>query len=153
MSIILGIDPGPVTSGVVLLVGGKIAHAVAELPNQSILEMLAADPDSDIDPWPQLVACETMQAAYDTIGASTIQTMMWAGEFRHARRPHRWLELTRQQVKAAVCGSVLANDAGVRQALIDRLGPVGTKKAPGPTHGVTSHAWSALAVAVAASMK
>jgi hypothetical protein len=36
----------------------------------------------------------------------------------------------------------------VRQALIDRLGPQGTKKNPGPTYGMRSHLWAALAVAV-----
>jgi hypothetical protein len=36
----------------------------------------------------------------------------------------------------------------VRQALIDRLGLQGTKKAPGPTYGIKSHEWAALAVAV-----
>ena len=62
------------------------------------------------------------------------------------------LELSRQRIKAVLCnGNVKANDAGVRQALIDRLGPPGSKKAPGPTYGVTSHAWAALAVAVAAA--
>jgi hypothetical protein len=36
----------------------------------------------------------------------------------------------------------------VRQALIDRLGPQGTKKNPGPTYGMRSHLWAALAVGV-----
>jgi len=43
-----------------------------------------------------------------------------------------------------------AKDANIRQALIDKLGPVGTKKSPGPLWGVKSHIWSALAVAVTA---
>jgi hypothetical protein len=46
-----------------------------------------------------------------------------------------------------------AKDQNIRQALIDRLGPPGTKKNPGPTYGVTSHMWSALAVAVTAHDK
>lgn len=103
----------------------------------------------------QEVAIEIMQATYSpTVGRDVIQTMMWAGRFWQA-----WDDtmagkvhlISRQEVKAAVCnGNAKASDSGVRQALIDRIGPPGTKKAPGPTYGVTSHAWAALAVAVAA---
>jgi hypothetical protein len=44
-----------------------------------------------------------------------------------------------------------AKDPNVRQALLDKIGPVGTKKNPGPLYGVSGHGWSALAVAVYAS--
>jgi len=54
----------------------------------------------------------------------------------------------RRDVKMHLCGSARAKDANIRQALLDRLGPVGTKKAPGPLYGVKSHIWAALAVAV-----
>jgi hypothetical protein len=40
-----------------------------------------------------------------------------------------------------------AKDANIRQALIDKLGAVGTKKAPGPLYGISGHLWAALAVA------
>ena len=154
--IILGIDPGPVTSGVVILVGGKIEATAAAMQNEVLAAMVAVGQMTGGDGYARwaldLVACETMQAAYDTIGASTIQTMMWAGEFRHARRPYPWMELTRQKVKHLVCGRTNVGDPEVRKALIDRFGRVGTKAMPGPTYGVTSHAWSALAVAVAAMM-
>jgi len=56
----------------------------------------------------------------------------------------------RKEVKIYLCGSMKAKDPNIRQALIDRLGDPGTKKNPGPTYGVKSHAWSALAVAVTA---
>jgi hypothetical protein len=54
----------------------------------------------------------------------------------------------RRDVKLHLCDSPRAKDGNVRQALLDRLGPQGTKKAPGPTYGVKSHEWAALAVAV-----
>jgi hypothetical protein len=57
----------------------------------------------------------------------------------------------RRDVKLHLCGSARAKDPNIRQALLDRFGPVGTKKAPGPLYGVKSHIWSALAVAVTAS--
>ena len=40
----------------------------------------------------------------------------------------------------------LLRDAGA--ALLDKIGPQGTKKKPGPTYGFKSHVWPALAVAV-----
>jgi hypothetical protein len=54
----------------------------------------------------------------------------------------------RHQVKMHICGHPRAKDSNIRQALIDKLGPVGTKAAPGPLYGVKSHAWAAVAVAV-----
>jgi hypothetical protein len=56
--------------------------------------------------------------------------------------------ITRGEVKVHVCNSKKAKDANVRQALIDRLGKPGTKKAPGPTYGIAGDVWAALAVAV-----
>lgn len=143
---ILGIDPGSTRSGVVSFVEGRVEWACADMLNEAVLEEIAKSGPL------RRIACETMQASYAaTIGASVIDTLIWIGEFRHARRPLPLILLSRQQVKGAVCnGNTRATDAGVRQALIDRLGPPGTKRQPGPTHGVATHAWAALAVAVAA---
>ena len=63
-------------------------------------------------------------------------------------QPDEVRRVFRMAVKMHLCHSAKAKDANIRQALIDRLGPPGTKKAPGPTYGVTSHAWPALAIAV-----
>jgi hypothetical protein len=35
----------------------------------------------------------------------------------------------------------------VRQALLDKYGAPGTKKAPGLTYGISSHVWAAFALA------
>lgn len=144
---ILAIDPGPVRSGVVSYHAGRVLFAVPDMLNGAILAQLQAP-----QPAGQVIAIETMQANYAaTVGASVIDTLIWIGRFMQATgNPDAVLRIPRQAVKQAVCGNVKANDAGVRQALIDRLGLPGTKRNPGPTYGVTSHAWAALAVAVAA---
>ena len=54
----------------------------------------------------------------------------------------------RQQQKLHICGSNKANDSSIRQALIDRFGPVGTKKSPGFFYGVSRDVWAAVSVAV-----
>jgi hypothetical protein len=53
----------------------------------------------------------------------------------------------RNAVKLHICGTPRAKDPNIRQALIDKYGAPGTKKNPGPTYGVSSHLWSALAIA------
>jgi hypothetical protein len=54
----------------------------------------------------------------------------------------------RMKVKMHLCGNSRAKDGNIRQALIDRLGAPGKKKAPGPTFGVVADQWQALALAV-----
>jgi hypothetical protein len=76
----------------------------------------------------------------------------WIGRFQQAWRDPEEVRLVyRREVKLHLCGSMKAKDANVWQALIDKLGPVGTKACPGPLYGVKSHARSALAVAVTAA--
>jgi hypothetical protein len=86
------------------------------------------------------------------IGDDSVETLLWTGRFIQAwHDPEAVVRVKRSAVKLHLCGSNRAKDANVRQALIDKLGPPGTKKAPGPTRGVTSHAWAALGVAVTAA--
>ena len=142
---IFAIDPGTEQSGWVRYEGGRILDCGIDSNEQILLKLLDARITDDL-------AVETMQANYAaTVGAHVIGTLIWIGRFQQQwHRPASVLLLSRQAIKQHVCGNVKANDAGVRQALIDKLGPPGTKKKPGPTYGVTSHAWSALAVAVTA---
>ena len=145
---IFAIDPGTTQSGWVLLNGGAVIDAgVAD--NHDLLRWVKAGNGAD------MLVIETMQATYGTVGHETIRTMMWAGRFQQAwSDPEAVKLITRQAIKAAVCnGNAKATDAGVRQALIDILGKPGTKKVPGPMFGVASHAWAALAAAVAAQRR
>jgi hypothetical protein len=85
------------------------------------------------------------------VGQTTFDTVRWIGRFQQAwRYPDAVRLIYRHQVKMHICGHPRAKDANIRQALIDKLGPVGTKLAKGPLYGVKSHAWAALAVAVTA---
>jgi len=93
----------------------------------------------------EMIACYGM-----AVGAETFDTCRWIGRFEAAFLSQGITPrfVYRKDIKMALCQSMRAKDANIRQALIDKLGPVGTKKKPGPLYGVSKHAWAALAVAI-----
>jgi hypothetical protein len=142
MSSLLAIDPGTTESGWVVLEDGKVVSS-GVTPNQDMLLALQFPHAGD--------ACAIeMIASYGmAVGREVFETCCWIGRFEQAwfsRTGHYPARVFRQQVKLHLCGSARAKDANIRQALLDLIGPQGTKKAPGPTYGIKSHAWAALAV-------
>lgn len=144
---LLAIDPGPTQSAIVAYSGtGVLAHGI--LPNDNVLRQLQLNTWSTASE----IAIEGIACYGMPVGKETFDTCIWIGRFIEAGdRP--WSLVYRPDVKLHLCKSARAKDANVRQALIDRFGPgkqaaIGTKKSPGPLHGITSHCWSALAVAV-----
>lgn len=142
---ILAIDPGTNESGWVVMVGDAVlASGVTD--NETMLRHIREVGASDC-------AIEMIASYGMAVGKEVFETCVWIGRFSEA-----WLGVHgslprlvyRQAVKMHLCKSPRAKDANIRQALIDLVGPQGTKKAPGPTYGVRSHAWAALAVAVTA---
>jgi hypothetical protein len=142
---ILGLDPGPVQTGYCYYEAGTIfSSGVYE--NAKILELLH-------DVCPDFPVAIEMIASYGmAVGAEVFETCVWIGRFIQAHPRPKYVRLVyRKDVKLYLCDSPRAKDGNIRQALLDRIGPIGTKKAPGPCYGVKSHAWAALAVAVTAS--
>lgn len=81
------------------------------------------------------------------VGKEVFETCIWIGRYiEFFNGPHTLIY--RKDVKMHLCNSVKAKDANIRQALLDKVGPQGTKKAPGPTYGISKDVWSALAIAV-----
>ena len=149
--IVLGIDPGPTNCGAVLY-EAEARRVHFAWKSLTVAEALAA-----IECRPQLVAIERVQS-YGIAGASLLQTARSAGRLEQAaqglRLPTR-LIYRREVLRALDVTGKGNRDALVRQRLIEmhggeRRAAQGTKKAPGPLYGVASHAWAALAVAVAA---
>jgi hypothetical protein len=93
------------------------------------------------------IAIEMIASYGMAVGADVFQTCVEIGRFVEVAEGNVSL-VFRRDVKMHLCGSARAKDANIRQAMLDRLGPVGTKKAPGPLYGVKSHIWAALAVAI-----
>jgi len=147
MKIVLGIDPGPTQSGVVWLRDDGVEDA-AVLANDLVLEEIR-ETGADV------IAIEMIASYGMPVGADVFETCVWIGKFVREAEVHashaRLIRIPRKDVKLHLCGTARAKDSNIRQRLIDLIGPQGTKKQPGPTYGVKSHAWAALAVAVTAA--
>jgi hypothetical protein len=147
-NIILGIDPGP----------KEHAFAWWDCEENRVVELGTFDSFIHFTDWEKremlckvrTVACEWIESYGMAVGQEVFRTVAGIG----------WLAGTigtevrlvpRKSVKMHLCNSMRAKDANIRQVLIDRFGIQGTKKAPGPLYGVTSHYLSALAVAVYAA--
>ena len=138
---ILAIDSGTTKSAFVQYDERKnliIDHGI--LPNPEMRQILIG---REYD----LVALEMIASYGMPVGASTFETCLWIGRFIEVARTETRL-VYRKDIKMHLCGSMRAKDGNVRQALIDLLGTQGTKKDKGPTYGISSHSWAALAVAV-----
>jgi hypothetical protein len=139
--VIVGIDPGPDKSAFVLFSrDGVLDRGIEENWKLRTHRIFCERP----------IFCEMIASYGMAVGASVFETCCWIGRFEEiaANNSTYFHRVFRRDIKLHLCNSARAKDANVRQALIDRLGPQGTKKAPGPTYGVKSHEWAALAVAV-----
>lgn len=149
---ILAIDPGTTESGYCIYDGARVFES-GVLPN---VDMLVR-----VQQWPtQRLAIEMIASYGMAVGREVFETCVWIGRFQQAWRHPGAVELVyRRDVKLHLCGTSKAKDPNVRQALLDlfpRTGggktpQIGTKAQPGPLYGVSSHAWSALGVAVTAA--
>jgi hypothetical protein len=147
--VIFAIDPGNEQSGFAILENGRVKESGVR-SNEDMLREI----DLTFIAYPEVEFAIEMIASYGMpVGADVFETCLWIGRFveRIATCGKVARLVFRRDVKMHLCASPRAKDPHIRQALIDKLGPPGTKKAPGGTHGVKSHAWAALAVAVTAS--
>ena len=142
-SVILAIDPGTHESGYCLLNVSVVIDS-GVMANRDlrtyVSESLAG-----------VLAIEKIVSYGSSVGQETFDTCEWIGRFREQwDQPEEVLLIPRRTIKKHLCGKGVWGDADVRKALLTLVGPQGTKKEPGPTYGVKSHAWAALAVAVTA---
>jgi len=151
---LLAIDPGTESSGFVIIDTDdmSVTSSDSSISNNALLDWVIG---YDVDH----MAVEMIASYGMSVGKTTFETCVWIGRFIQ-----RWLSsngetdytlVYRKDVKLTLCQSMRAKDANIRQELLDRYPAtgggktpqVGTKKDPGPLFGVSSHSWSALAVA------
>lgn len=139
---ILAIDPGTTHSAFVQYRGGEILDH-GWIPNAEMRQVLIG---REYD----RCAIEMIASYGMAVGSSTFMTCLWIGRFTEVARVEPVL-CYRKDIKLFLCGTMRAKDGNIRQALLDLVGPQGTKAKPGTTYGIKSHSWAALAVAVFAA--
>jgi hypothetical protein len=156
MSRIIAIDPGTSQSAWCVLEGDK-PLVFGKEPNSDVLIRLRREwsPLDEKD----LLAVEMIASYGMPVGREVFETCLWIGRYLEAweRRQGQHALVYRRDVKLHLCNSARAKDANVRAALLDRYGPgrekaIGTKRAPGPLHGISGDCWSALAVGLTAGL-
>lgn len=150
---ILAIDPGNKKSGWCLFDGKRVIDS-GVMSNTDMIDLLVRfDADK--------LAIEAIASYGMAVGAEVFETCIWVGRFFQEWKRETGEDailVYRKDVKMHLCGTMKAKDSNIRQALIDafpatsggKAPQIGTKSIPGPLYGVSSHAWSALAVAVTA---
>jgi hypothetical protein len=144
------VDPGTSQSAWVFMVNGK-PEDKAIYSNEDMLEWLRGSAllrEPDVKVVIEMVASFGMP-----VGKEVFETVFWSGRFAEAIGGDV-ARIYRKDIKMVLCGTHRANDAVIRQALIDKFGPgkekaIGKKASPGPLYGFKADMWAALAVAVA----
>ena len=136
---VLAIDPGNIESAYCIL--DKETYKPIEfgkLPNEEVLEKVKHSNYNNL-------AIEMIASYGMPVGREVFDTCVWIGRF--AQASYCYAEyIYRKEEKINLCGSMKAKDSNIRQALIDRFGDVGVKKAPGFFYGFKSDIWAAFAV-------
>jgi hypothetical protein len=147
----LAIDPGNIRSAYCLVDPDLRPIKFGLVDNWDLLDVLGHE-DVDFNR-----ACIEMVASYGMpVGAEVFDTCVWIGRFtqRLYDQAHYPLMVKRQPIKLHHCHSTKANDATVKQALVDRFAKgernhgKGTKAAPGWFYGFSKDVWQAYALAV-----
>jgi hypothetical protein len=154
MKVVIALDPGNTETAVVVLnKEDKKILTHAKLANESVLQELGN--------FKSLYGQENCELAIEMVasygmpvGRSVFDTCVWIGRYI-ATWNGKFRLIVRKDVKMNICHSTKANDANIRQALMDRFGStkelaVGTKSAPGPLYGIGNDERAALALAYTA---
>ena len=153
MSRLLAIDPGSHESGWVVIDSDLRPLRFGKAPNSEVLYYIATEAVGR-------VVIEMVASYGMPVGADVFETCVWIGRFAQAAEYTRAEEadlIKRHPVKLHHCHSAKANDANLRQALVDRFAPglpnhgKGTKAEPGWFYGFRADIWQAYALAVYAA--
>jgi len=152
---ILAIDPGTYKSAVLVYDTDRREIVKASIEDNEYVSMIVSQNQYKAE----RLAIEWISSYGMAVGKEVFETCFWVGVFAESFSYSSTDRITRADIKLRLCNSSRAKDTNVRQALMDRFDPTGrdgkgkpsvtgTKAHPGPLYGVSSHMWSALAVAV-----
>ena len=155
---IFAIDPGTTNSGFVLFDTRNMeVIEFGIIDNESLLHR-STWADSDV------VVVEMVASYGMAVGATTFETVLWIGRFIQYAYSNsiKYDKLYKKvDINPTLCFSNKATDANIRQAILDMFPAygggstpqIGVKNKPGPLYGVSSHSFSALAVALTYALK
>lgn len=173
-ALVVGIDPGPEFTAYAIFDGQTVIKSEIRKNAEFMLELSRI-----LEQKPTLVGIEKIASYGMAVGEEVFETCVFTGRILEfidqwnerdydAGEAIKYERFKRKEIVQHICRSTRANDANVRAALIDRVGPPTIKKltprfgkkgqelkpvlasVPGPTFGVTKDQWAALAVAVLA---
>lgn len=160
MEWILAIDPGNEESAYVLLDPNlkpvRFAKCANELMYCHIVDSLH-QLEGELAPvtFAEVKVAIEMIASYGMpVGREVFDTCVWIGRLLERFRSYDVTLIYRKDEKLTICNSPRANDATIRQALVDRFAPntnnfgKGTKAKPGWFYGFRADIWAAYAVGV-----
>ena len=131
---------------------GERVHHCEIMPNHKIRYFLFNEITKDKS---HHVAIEMIASYGMAVGKTVFETVFWIGRFYDLCKRLRAESVDRvyrKDVKMYLCNSMRAKDSNIRQALIDRIGPIGKKNNPGPLYKIRGSGgkdiWAALSVAV-----
>lgn len=157
MRYIIGIDPANIQSAYCIVDGYTLKPLkFAKLPNEEMYRQMIDDLMSF-----HLVRGDIVEVAIEMIasygmpvGREVFDTCVWIGQLKERLKDCEPKYVYRKDEALNLCQSSRANDATIKQALIDRFAygvpnyGKGTKKAKGWFYGFRADIWAAYAVAV-----
>lgn len=151
---ILAIDPGPKESAYVVLDENLKPIEFGKIPNDELNEKINAGEFNKCEH----VAIEMIASYGMSVGKEVFDTCVWIGRFYESLnfmiaycKP---AYIYRKDEKMNLCHSMKANDATIKQALVDRFAygvsnhGKGSKKEKGWFYGFKADVWAAYAVGV-----
>ena len=153
---ILAIDPGNEQSAFVLcdpdlkpVVFGKNENELMYVLMIDAISLILRSPERKLQ-----IVIEDIENHGMPVGRTTFDTLKWIGRLMERFKDLDVAFIYRSQEKMTICHHPRANDATIKQALIDRFAPntpnygKGSKKNPGWFYGFRADIWQAYAVAV-----
>lgn len=147
---ILAIDPGSTHSAYAYCSDNLKPLLIDKVTNEEMLDVVHSLVERD------RIVIEMIASYGMPVGAEVFDTCVWIGRFVQVAyyRGYKTQYIYRNEVKHNLCHSSKANDATIKQALVDRFAKgvrnygKGTKNEPGWFYGFSADIWSAYAVAV-----
>jgi hypothetical protein len=150
---VLALDPGNVRSALIGLRGRTILFTRHD-ENEVLRGWLYQQMNNGLLGYPMVLVIEQVASMGMAVGETVFETVFWSGRFAElwAARSGAVARMPRHAVKLALCHSARANDANIRQRLIDLYGgpaAIGRKVSPGPLYSIKADLWAALALGLA----